>query len=462
MIFKEAAFRLVRLVWVVYFVVASKIAAPFMQKKQNVILGPATMLHRGVHDSLVQNPPRGFIYQKRNGYHLFHLPRGTELVAPLSPYRYQDVGEFVDFGQGPEIVHGQLLPVLNRCAWFVDIMDNFENTVFTGRYMQWNPAGRTLFWKKWPRRVIHQIGIRVHSMIQAFAHPSCQALFFPSRVAIKRAASLLSRLDDSVGIGVSLRDNFLAKCKVRYPVQKPFPREMIARKWYGRPVPQVLFCGIPFQVKNGMMALNIFLRLARAFKKSRFVYVGLIPKGILSEHRKIFANIDYFPPIPRAKMLELFRRSHILFHPSRSETFGMVYAEAAAAGMAIVTAKGGGNMDHIGEILDSRGAFLLDRDTIPKEREEGVFEEYLKSLLENVERARSMGYWNYGLTIRGKLSLKTRDEQLKELYRRALERPARTFFSLDQLNHRKKVITFCFESEQLQKDFERFFSETYA
>lgn len=418
--------------------------------KRGVILGPTNELHAGIHGSLLENPPRGFGYLRRSASHIFLFPRGVRLLEPPSPHRYQHWGEFLDFGLGPELVHSSRFPVLRRRAWIVD-MDDFGYPVVAGRSM-WNPRLRRRHGGPWTPEYRENVKRRVRSMLTAYAHPSCKAIFFCTKAGLESARGWLRLLRAG-----PLGEVFLEKSRLLYPAQRPVSKNEVLKKWRNPGRLGVLFCGNDYWVKNGRLALRIFSRLAPRFPRVRFTYVGMVPEKERMRHQEMLQRIDYHPTIPRKEVLSYFKRSHILFHPTKNESFGMVYLEAAAAGQAVITAEGG-RMGFVREIFTG-GSLFVDRAITPESQEEREFEVLLRTLLENPEQARVMGMENYEMTTSGPFSIERRNRLLREAYEEAEGRPARTGLSLSELPDWKRSVPLTMESELITFDINRYREE---
>jgi hypothetical protein len=383
----------------------------------SVILGPGMDLHFGIHASLMEAPPAGFRYQMRDARHVF-LFRGER---SSSPFRDAHAAELVDFGPGPELVHTARWPVVNRHSWVTD-MDDLGFPLLAGRHV-WNPQFRRRFRAPHSRQFHDAIRDRVEAMLAAYNHPSCRAILFRTRAGLATAGRLLRDWQ----AGVQWR-KLRRKCRVLYPAQRPFARARVREKWRdllrGTIPLRVVFCGIDYDAKNGALALELFGRLMGRTSRLTCAYVGLVPQSELRRHRVAFHDIDYHPQLSRARMLSLFECSHVLFHPAAQESFGMVLLEAAAAGMAVVAAHGP-LTPHFDEILDPRGALMLDRFRPSRTPESEAFWDLLMRLVEDPAAAHAMGMHNYVLTTRGKFSCGRRNKILKRLYSRAVAYPAR-------------------------------------
>jgi glycosyltransferase involved in cell wall biosynthesis len=182
----------------------------------------------------------------------------------------------------------------------------------------------------------------------------------------------------------------------------------------------VLFCGNDWRIKNGPLAVQVMARLAAKHPAARFIYLGHAPP---QTQVKLPTNFRLLGSVPRTHAQALFAGAHILFHPARSESFGMVLLEAAASGLAIVCG-GGRGMEHVGEIVDAEGAAILDRDVCSPDDEEPMFEALLDGLLADRVRTQGMGLRNHARVETTTLCLRNRNAALAAIYRRALETAA--------------------------------------
>lgn len=389
---------------------------------QTVLLGPHIDLHPGIHGSLRLDPPEGvFLFAREARHHFVFEGDGTALTAG-SPYEQPHLGELIEFGPGPQVVHSAYWPVVGRRAWVTD-MDGLGYPLLQGRHIMHprfrEPAAAALSGTEW-----ESVRRRAANLLAAFAHPSCQAVLFTTRMALEDARAIVERL----GLEREAEPLF-TKSRVVPPAQRPLLPELCRQKWE-RPGLAVLFAGNDYEAKNGRLALRVFQRLARAYPAVRFTYLGAVPE----EDLELTRGIDFRGTVGRREALRLFRESHVLFHPARAESFGMVLLEAAANGLAVVAARGPG-MRHIDEIFAPGEALLLDRGRVAPEDEEEVFLRLLTGLLDDVGRARDTGLAAYeGVCGRG-LTPEARGRVLRRLYEEALDDPAERGLTLDELPH---------------------------
>lgn len=126
-----------------------------------------------------------------------------------------------------------------------------------------------------------------------------------------------------------------------------------ARMRMGWPdVPTVLFVGRIQSLKGPDVALEAFIRIVETIPSARFVMVGAPsgPEGRrdlaalqrLVKERNLVDSVTFADPVPHAQMADVYRASDVVLVPSRSESFGLVAAEAQASGVPVVAANTGG------------------------------------------------------------------------------------------------------------------------
>jgi glycosyltransferase involved in cell wall biosynthesis len=319
------------------------------------------------------------------------------------------LGDVVQLGtDGDEIVHSAKWPVVGSRAWVVDFED-FGHPLLVG-HCAWNPelmaregpvATRTAAF----RDCLHK---RVRNMCTALAHNSCKAILLYTQHERDEMDRLLLGLD----LG-AWRQAILAKCHVLYPAVKAMPRAWVERKWHRTSPLRVLFCGRDYEWKKGALALRVLARL-RETRAIEAVYIGDIPSSVRESHPDWLDRVELFPALMRLEVLKHLARAHVLLHPSKSESLGSVFFEAASAGAVVVCGKGPG-LPHIGELLDDSSALFVDR-TDPAIDEEPAFEECLRTLCDDDALARRLGLAAYELAVEGRLSISARDRVLLEVY----------------------------------------------
>jgi D-inositol-3-phosphate glycosyltransferase len=135
--------------------------------------------------------------------------------------------------------------------------------------------------------------------------------------------------------------------------------------WDGGPV--VLFVGRIQPLKGLDVALEAFARIRTEIPDARFVVVGG-PSGAhgSAELERVRDRVDvlglgesveFVPSRPHREIAAYYRAADVLFVPSRSESFGLVAAEAQACGLPVVAARVGGLAY---TIEDGISGFLVD------------------------------------------------------------------------------------------------------
>jgi uncharacterized protein len=412
---------------------------PETEATHRVLLGPKIDLHVGVHSAFTKLLDRPFQYSKRDPVHAFVMADERH----ESPFRFFHWGEFADFGPGRAIVHTARWPVLNRKAWVTDT-DDFVYPVVCGRHFL-SPDFRRAFRGEWSPELQKNMLKRATNMLTAYAHPSCKAIFCRSESTVRDARIWLGKL----GMG-ELAETYLSKIQVLYPAQESCPADAVEAKWSKSGPLTVVFCGKNYESKNGRMTLEIFDRLSREFATDRFVYIGNVPQEERQRRRKLPTLVVHYQSLSHKQTLSVLSAAHILFHPSKFEGLGIVFLEAAASGMAVITATGG-PMRHVEELFGTGGAMLVDRDNIRQSEEASAFETHLRYILSNPGVAKSMAYHNFNLATVGKLSPERNRRILLKVYEDALESPAETPLTLGQIPYRNGAL-LRFSSSQLEQD----------
>lgn len=126
-----------------------------------------------------------------------------------------------------------------------------------------------------------------------------------------------------------------------------------ARMRMGWPdVPTALFVGRVQSLKGPDVALEAFARVAETVPGLRLVMVGAPagPEGRrdfaalqkVVKERDLVEMVTFAEPVPHSQMADVYRASDVVLVPSRSESFGLVAAEAQASGVPVIAANTGG------------------------------------------------------------------------------------------------------------------------
>lgn len=118
--------------------------------------------------------------------------------------------------------------------------------------------------------------------------------------------------------------------------------------------PRFLFIGRHWKRKNGDAVVRAFTRIRNEFPEARLDIVGGHPP-LDAEGVTGHGHVAVSQPEGRTKIEGLFAAATCFVVPSLLEPFGLVYVEAAAAGIASIGTTIGGTADSIG-----KGGILVD------------------------------------------------------------------------------------------------------
>jgi glycosyltransferase involved in cell wall biosynthesis len=405
---------------------------------RTVLLGPKIDLHVGVHDAFANLSGFNFQHRRRDCMHIFVMASEQD----KSPFHQFHWGEFVDFGRDQTVVHTARWPALNRRAWVTDT-DDFFYPVMCGRHFL-NSEFRIAFRQKWSNTLENNFLNRMRNMLTAYAHPSCKSILYRTEAAVREARGWL----DATRAG-ALGELYLSKIQVLYPTYEACSTAAMQGKWGDLGALTVVFCGRDYETKNGRMTLEIFSRLLREFPDTRFVYIGRVPSTEREKYCELVSKIEYHEVLPHERVLAIFNKAHVLFHPSKFEGLGIVFLEAIAAGLAVITATGEA-MRHVTELFAEDGALLVHRASVSRHDETASFEEHLRLLLKDPFHAKRMAYSNFNLATTGRFSAGRNREKLSMIYEEALAKPAATPFTLGELPHRCQRTLLRFSSRQVE------------
>jgi D-inositol-3-phosphate glycosyltransferase len=129
----------------------------------------------------------------------------------------------------------------------------------------------------------------------------------------------------------------------------------------------VLFVGRIQPLKGLDVAVEAFVRIRAEIPDARLVIVGgpSGPNGVPELERirarvaelRLENRVEFVPSRPHEEIATYFRAADVLLVPSRSESFGLVAAEAQACGLPVVAARVGGLAY---TVADATSGFLVD------------------------------------------------------------------------------------------------------
>jgi len=119
--------------------------------------------------------------------------------------------------------------------------------------------------------------------------------------------------------------------------------------------------------------------------------------------------VSFHPPVKHHRLAEFYRAADVLIAPSRSESFGLVAAEAQACGLPVVAARRGGLM----YVVDDGGSGLLVEGWEP-----GGYAAAICKVIEDRELRQAMSV--RALEWATRYSWQSTTDRLLELYRSVL------------------------------------------
>ena len=139
-------------------------------------------------------------------------------------------------------------------------------------------------------------------------------------------------------------------------LEHPPSREtVLARKRSGRC--RLLFLGVDWQRKGGEIAFETLMKLEERGVQAELIVVGCTPpQGFSHERLKVIPYLNKRDEKQRQELEDLFQTSDFLFLPTRSECYGMVFCEASAYGLPVISTDTGGVS---GAVRDGENGFLL-------------------------------------------------------------------------------------------------------
>ncbi|WP_064971722.1 glycosyltransferase family 4 protein [Ornithinibacillus californiensis] len=105
---------------------------------------------------------------------------------------------------------------------------------------------------------------------------------------------------------------------------------------------KLLYAGIINKNKNIISTTKAIDSLLKKGYNVRFTIVGRIGDEAVYQKVKDLPYVHYMGPRSKEELLKIYNENHIFIMPSKTETFGLVYAEAISQGLPIIYSKGQG------------------------------------------------------------------------------------------------------------------------
>jgi glycogen(starch) synthase len=181
------------------------------------------------------------------------------------------------------------------------------------------------------------------------------------------------------------------------PICNVFPYNYDLREFLALPAKKnepgvVTFLGRKEARKGVIEFATVCKRLAKKFPRITFQFIGNSasspsPGVSMDDYLKKFIgqelnNVKVLPAVPHEKIPEVYRESSIMVFPSHYESFGLVCAEAMAAGKAVIASRFGGMSEMI---EDGKSGVLIDPLDVD------AFTDKLQTLLNDGAQCESLG-----------------------------------------------------------------------
>ena len=168
------------------------------------------------------------------------------------------------------------------------------------------------------------------------------------------AKSAYSKADTVIAVGQGLANNIKKNTGISCTV---IPNIMAVDDFYGvkrNPEPKsfgFVFCGNLIEVKRPILLLNAFSIVQKNHPEIR---LGLIGDGVLHNELEekikelnLLSSVKVYGRLLRKDIASIYSSYDCFVLPSRSETFGVAYIEAMAAGLPVIATKCGGPEDFV-------------------------------------------------------------------------------------------------------------------
>jgi glycosyltransferase involved in cell wall biosynthesis len=121
------------------------------------------------------------------------------------------------------------------------------------------------------------------------------------------------------------------------------PSKEIAKRKKRSPSCKLLFVGVDWQRKGGAIAFETLLALEEMGIKAELTICGCVPpKAFTHERMKVIPFLDKNDPQQYKQMEQLYQEADFFLLPTRNECFGIVFCEANAYGLPVITTRTGG------------------------------------------------------------------------------------------------------------------------
>lgn len=182
--------------------------------------------------------------------------------------------------------------------------------------------------------------------------------FFKKRIFLrKKGLEILNNADKVIFISKAYQDMVLNKY-VPIAIRKSVAEKSVIipngldeywlnNKFYAREISntktiKLIFAGRIDKNKNIGTTIKACELLKNNGYDVKLTVVGRIDDSKEYERISRYNFVEYIPPQPKEKLIDLYRANDIFVMPSKTETFGLVYTEAMSQGLPVIYTKGQG------------------------------------------------------------------------------------------------------------------------
>jgi glycosyltransferase involved in cell wall biosynthesis len=137
---------------------------------------------------------------------------------------------------------------------------------------------------------------------------------------------------------------------------------------------KILFLGVEWERKGGIIAFDTLLHLERMGLNAELTVCGCVPPPYFKHERmRVIPFLNKTDPKQHAQWCELLRDTDFLLLPTRAEGFGIVFCEANAYGIPAITTETGGIPS---VITNNVNGFMLPLSATGEDFAKVIFEIY--------------------------------------------------------------------------------------
>lgn len=174
---------------------------------------------------------------------------------------------------------------------------------------------------------LSSFSIKESNFIERKALQKSSYVIYPSQWAAEYATSYYKLDPNRISI-------------IKFGANMDTPKTINYGKDYGDTI-KFLFLGVDWVRKGGDIALETVEALKSKGYNVKLIVCGCIPPNV-SDILEVIPFLDKNKPEDNKQLENLLYQSHFLFLPTRAECYGIVFCEASAYGLPIITTDTGG------------------------------------------------------------------------------------------------------------------------